>query len=86
MASAWVGVEIANARQREIKEEKRVLFPVSLVPFQRLQEWASFDADTGKDAAREVREYFIPDFSDWKDSDAYHASFERLLRDLHASE
>lgn len=32
--------------------------------------------------AREVREYFVPDFSNWKDHDAYQKAFDRLLRDL----
>lgn len=31
---------------------------------------------------REIREYFIPDFSKWKDHDSYQKAFERLLRDL----
>jgi len=39
---------------------------------------------TGKDSAREVREYFIPDFSYWKDHDSYRKAFERLVRDLTA--
>jgi hypothetical protein len=33
---------------------------------------------------REVCEYFIPDFSNWKDHDAYKVAFDRLLRDLKA--
>lgn len=37
---------------------------------------------TGKDSAREIREYFIPDFSNWKTHEAYQPAFERLLRDL----
>lgn len=40
------------------------------------------DADTGIDSAREIREYFIPDFSNWKDHDVYAKTFERLLRDM----
>ena len=40
------------------------------------------DPRTGKDLAEEVREYFIPDFSNWKDHDAFEAAFARLLRDL----
>ena len=43
------------------------------------------DADTGKDSAPEIREYFIPDFSNWKDHDSYQKAFERLLRELRAS-
>jgi hypothetical protein len=38
----------------------------------------------GKDSAREIREYFIPDFSRWKDHDSCRKAFERLLRDLKA--
>ena len=40
------------------------------------------DADTGKDSAREIREYYVPDFSNWKDHDCYQQEFDKLLRDL----
>ena len=82
MNSEWVKTEIANARERELKEDKRVLFPVRLVEFETLRDWKCFDADTGKDSAREIREYFIPDFANWKDHDSYQNGFERLLKDL----
>ena len=49
-----------------------------------LRDWECFDSDTGKDSAREVHEYFIPDFSQWKDDNSYQKAFERLLRDLKA--
>lgn len=61
-----------------------MLFPISLVPFSSIRDWKCFDADTGKDTAREVREYFIPDFSHWKDHGSYQKAFTRLLRDLKA--
>ena len=61
-----------------------MLFPISLVPFEQIRSWKAFDADTGKDSAREIREYIIPDFSNWNDHDAYHVAFQRLLRDLKA--
>jgi hypothetical protein len=67
-----------------MNEDRRVLFPISIVPFQAIKSWKNFDADIGKDSAREIREYFIPDFSNWKDHDAYSKAFERLLRDLKA--
>jgi TIR domain/Pentapeptide repeats (8 copies) len=82
MQSEWVKTEIATARQREVQEKRQVLFPISLVSFEAIRNWECFDADTGKDSAREIREYFIPDFSDWKDRNAYQAAFQRLLRDL----
>lgn len=85
IASEWVKTEIAKARKREAKESKRVLFPVRLMPFDVLRDWECFDADTGKDSAREIREYFIPDFSNWdKDSRSYKTAFERLVKDLKA--
>jgi hypothetical protein len=85
MNSEWVKTEIAKARKREIREERRMLFPVRLVDFDTLRNWECFDADTGKDSAREIREYFIPDFSNWKaDHDAYSKAFDRLRRDLKA--
>ena len=82
MNSEWVKTEIAHARQKELNENRRVLFPISLVPFETIKQWKNFDADTGKDSAREIREYFIPDFSDWKNHEAYRTAAERLLRDL----
>ena len=82
MHSEWVKTEIAKARQREVREKRRVLFPVRLVLYEAIRDWECFDADTGKDSAREIREYFIPDFSNWKNYDAYQVAFQRLLRDL----
>jgi hypothetical protein len=45
---------------------------------------SAFDADVGIDSAHEIREYFIPDFSDWKDHDSYRTAFQRLVKDLKA--
>ncbi len=84
MNSPWVRTEIANARAREEQQKRQMLFPITLVPFERLKGWKLFDADRGIDSAREIREYFIPDFSNWKDHDWYTATFERLVRDLKA--
>ena len=82
MKSVWVRTEIANARRREVKQRRKVLFPISLVAFSKIRRWKLPDADTGTDSAREIREYFIPDFSNWKDHDAYKLAFDRLLKDL----
>jgi len=86
MNSEWVKTEVAHARQKELNEQRQVLFPISLVPFEKIRVWQNFDADSGKDSAREVREYFIPDFSNWKEHDSFQAAFQRLLRDLKAEE
>ena len=62
-----------------------MLLPVSLEPFSALKEWECFDADTGRDSAKELREYFVPDFYDWRNPDSYQATLGRLLRDLLAN-
>jgi hypothetical protein len=80
--SEWVMTEIRKAREVERKESRRKLFPIRLVDFETLRTWTCFDADSGKDLAVEVREYFIPDFSNWKDDAAFEAAFKRLQMDL----
>jgi hypothetical protein len=84
MNSAWVKTEISKARGRETDEGRRVLFPVRIVPYQALRDWQLFDADRGTDSAKEIREYFIPDFSNWKDHKSYEDQFNRLLTALKA--
>jgi hypothetical protein len=86
MQSEWVINEIQRARETEIREGRRKLFPITIVEFDKVKSWRRFDADTGRDLAKEVREYFIPDFSNWKEHDAFEKAFGRLLRDLRAEE
>lgn len=86
MQSEWVLSEIRRARKAEIRENRRKLFPIRLVDFDAIKNWERFDADSGMDIAAEVRSYFIPDFSDWKNHDSFEAAFARLLRDLRAEE
>ncbi|HWT00213.1 MAG TPA: toll/interleukin-1 receptor domain-containing protein [Pyrinomonadaceae bacterium] len=85
LQSEWVMTEIRRARKAEIKEGRRKLFPIRLTGYDTLKEWECFDADQGKDLAVEVREYFIPDFSNWKSHDDFEKAFARLLSDLKAS-
>ena len=84
MNSVWVGTEIGNAREREAREKKQMLFPITLAPYEDVKKWKLFDADRGKDSAKEIREYFILDFSNWKDHDSYQTAFQRLVKDLKA--
>jgi uncharacterized protein YjbI with pentapeptide repeats len=84
MNSEWVKTEIANARAKEVQQKRQMLFPISIAPFDRIKKWKLFDADTGIDSAREIREYFVPDFSNWKDHDTYAKGFDLLVRSLKA--
>lgn len=86
MKSEWVKTEIANARKREVSEGKRLLIPLAIIPFEEVQEWHFFDADIGKDTAREIREYFIPNFSKWEEKDHYLEGFHKLLTALKKGE
>lgn len=82
LKSNWVETEIRKAIETEQRETRQILFPIRLTDYDTLKNWRCFDAVTGKDLAIEVREYFIPDFSNWKDPDSFEAAFEKLLRDL----
>lgn len=50
--SEWVMTEIRQARNAEVREKRRKLFPVRLVDFETIKERECFDADTGKRPCR----------------------------------
>lgn len=79
MKSEWVMTEIRRAKKVEREENRRKLFPITLVDFETIKKWECFDADSGKDLAAEVREFYIPDFSNWKDHDSFEREFAKLL-------
>jgi len=82
MESEWVATEIKKARAREKKENKQMLFPISIVPFEKIKNWELFDADLGSDLAAEIRSYYIPDFSNWKTHDSYMKALKKLIEEL----
>jgi len=82
MNSEWVKTEIRNARKSEVRDGTQKLFPIRLVDMQSLRAWECFDADIGKDSAVELREYFIPDFSTWRDNARLETAFARLQNAL----
>ena len=74
--STWVEREVQAAREREEREGKLVLFPISV-------DDAVMDA-TKAWTADLRRTRHIGDFTRWKDPDSNRKAFERLLRDLKA--
>jgi uncharacterized protein YjbI with pentapeptide repeats len=78
IASDWVESEVEAALEREGKEKRVVLFPIRLddAVLESPVAWAS----------HVKRTRHIGDFCGWKDHDTYQKSFDRLLRDLRASE
>jgi hypothetical protein len=75
-----VTTEIRRAIKVEREENRRKLFPIRLVDLEVIQKWECFDADSGKDLAVELREYYIPDFSNWKDHDSFENEFAKLIK------
>ena len=86
LRSEWVMDELRKGFKAERDTGKRKLFPVRLTDYKTLQNWECRDSVSGKDLAEEVRQYFIPDFSNWKNHDEFEAAFSRLLKDLRAEE
>ena len=85
MNSRWVASELQWAAAREISSGQQILFPIRIVPFEAVRQWTLFDADVGQDVAKYVRQYFVPDFSAWRDGEALARLTERFLRDLRLS-
>jgi hypothetical protein len=81
MNSRWVATEIRKARQKELRDGKRVLFPLRLCSFDAIQEWTLFDSDTGTDLAAEIRAYYIPDIST-PESPRYEREIIKLIESL----
>jgi hypothetical protein len=81
-ASRWVATELRRALELERKTKNRKIFPIRITSYEKIASWRLFDADAGEDLAVRVREYFIPDFTDWKDSLSFRQAATRLRRDL----
>jgi len=76
--SEWVEKEVETAMEREREQKRPMLFPIRL-------DDAVMEIKTGWPADIR-RSRHIGDLTKWKDHDAYQKAFERLLRDLKASE
>jgi uncharacterized protein YjbI with pentapeptide repeats len=84
LQSKWVMDELRRARKAELAMNRRKLFPIRLMAIEGLRNWECIDLETEQDIANEVRAYHLPDFSRWKQHDAFETAFARLLRDLKA--
>lgn len=82
MNSKWVEVELSRTLKQERKEKRRKLFPIRLCSFEAIEKWECFSTDLVEDMAETVRKYFIPDFTGWKNHDAFEEQFAKLLDDM----
>ena len=75
--SDWVREEVESCLERERREKRTILFPVSI---------DDAVVDTREAWAASIRrQRHIGDFHDWKNHDAYAQGLDRLLRDLKPS-
>jgi hypothetical protein len=82
MSSQWVNSELHRAYQRQRSEKQNILFPISIVPYGKVKEWRSFDSDSGKDLAVELREYLIPCIDNWTDNKKFSAFVDAIVKGL----
>jgi hypothetical protein len=83
--SNWVTREIRKAFKFEKQQNRKKLFPIRLVGMGPIQGWQSFYADLVKDLGEEIREYYIPDFSNWQDIEALDKHIDKLVHDLRST-
>lgn len=82
MKSNWVTTELHRAMRRQRNEGSNVLFPISLVPFEQIENWSCFDSDTGTDIAVELRKYLIPVLEDSSDSNQFQQLVQNIVKAL----
>lgn len=82
MKSNWVATEIRTAMAEESKTGRRKLVPIRLAKYASIMKWKCFNADSGKDMAAELREYFIPNFRNWQREAEFSQDLNRLLEAL----
>ena len=61
------------------------MISIRLMDMKTLRARECLNSDTGEDSAAEVRKYHTPDFSDWKNHDAFERAFVPLEKDLRTS-
>jgi hypothetical protein len=57
----------------------------ALTNYAALKKWVCLDSATGEALAEAVRKDHPPDFSNWKNHDAFERAFARLAKDLRTS-
>ena len=82
MKSQWVCSELHRAFLRQRKDGQNILFPISIVPQEVVRNWSSFDSDSGKDLAVELREFLIPSITNWRDEVLFQQFVDSIAQGL----
>jgi uncharacterized protein YjbI with pentapeptide repeats len=83
LGSDWVKTEILKALEAEAKEGRRKLFPIRLMDFKVIEDW-KYITSSGKDLGEEIRRFFIPDFTKWKNRSEFEVAFGLVIDALKA--
>lgn len=82
LSSDWIKEGIRIAQYHEVRENVRKLYPIRLVDDRVIRQWTQYDPQFQRDLATDVREYFIHDFSEWRQQEAFNTAFYQLLIDF----
>jgi hypothetical protein len=82
LGSEWLAVDLRQALETGTRDKRHALLPICLAHLDKLQAWKCFDAEAGKDLAEEIRREPVPDFSNWKNADAFEKAAGDLLAEL----
>jgi hypothetical protein len=63
-------------------DRRQVIYPIRIAAWDIVQAWKGFDSETGRDLARAVLEYHVPDISNWQDHESFESAFARRLENL----
>jgi hypothetical protein len=80
MANGWIEAKLERARQFELQQNQRCVFPVGLVRPDGIDQLESLNGNS--EIAAELKEYRIQDFSDWENDASYRKAFEGLLEEM----
>lgn len=80
--SPWVTSELRRAMARQRTEQRDILFPISLMPYENLRNWQCFDADAGSDIASEIRQYLIPSIHPAASSIEFDDFVDKIVKGL----
>lgn len=84
MQSEWVAIKLRSILKEEKREGRRKLFPIKLADLDKIKDWSLVEEAIGMDSVVKLRSYDMPDFSNWKDFDAFEAAFKHLLKFIRA--
>jgi hypothetical protein len=82
MNSERVRTEVMFTMDLEQEYGFQRLFPIRICTMDEVKIWRLYDSDSGRDVAKEVRKYHIPDFSGWQEEAKFDQAHDDLLRDL----